>query len=270
MTSYSLKWSHYTLDIHLYRLTPATQGNKRSNSPRKKMCHYDDPDLLTCQSCRTPYSDPSTWELITNCTTFLTGPRVLFNCSEAPTFPGRSFGVTPEGDLCRRCTIIQKAREADKDRKSSSSSSSEPTPDPYPNTAAVNDYNPHRTREQERLARMRTARMSRWTAHGMSAAHAGRAVNAEGNQGEGSECVPRGCPFASKCRYGCGSMQARLVTQQMDNMLLRRRRSEDLVGAGGDGDGDEVLLLLLSPVPRCPFTYYCPIKCMGMYLRNLE
>lgn len=103
----------------------------------------------------------------------------------------------------------------------------------------------------------------------MPAAHAGRAVNAEGTQGEASECVPRGCPFASKCRYGCGSMQARLVTQQMDNMLLRRRRSEDLVGAAGDRDGDEVLLLL-SPVPRCPFTYYCPIKCMGMYLRNLE
>ncbi|KAI6439005.1 hypothetical protein MCOR22_008321 [Pyricularia oryzae] len=224
------------------------------------MCHYGDPDLLTCQSCRTPYSDPSKWELTTYCAAFLAGPYVLLRCSEEPTFPGQSFGVTPEGNLCRRCSIIFKARGADKDHNSSSSSTnSEATSDPNPTATADGSKTPlSRNQERlERLMRMRTARMSRWTAHGMPDAHAGRPVNAEGNQGEESGCVPHSCPFGSKCRYGCASMQERLARQQMENML-RRRRPDDMVngvtsgGGGGDGDGndaDEV-----PPVPRCPFT----------------
>ncbi|TLD22166.1 hypothetical protein PspLS_08266 [Pyricularia sp. CBS 133598] len=234
------------------------------------MCHYKDQDLLTCQSCRIPYSDPSKWELLTRCAAFPAGPRVFIRCSEEPTFLGQSFGVTPEGDLCRRCTIIYKAREADKDHDSSRGRSSKATPDLNPLAAEDAPKTPMtRVQErQERLTRMRTARMSQWTAHGMPVAHAGRPVNAEGNQGEESNCVPHSCPFGSKCRYGCASMQARLATQQMENMLLRRR-PEDLVdgaaSGGGDGDGGEV-----PPVPRCPFTHYCPIQCMGMYLRSLE
>ncbi|TLS21829.1 uncharacterized protein PpBr36_09526 [Pyricularia pennisetigena] len=229
------------------------------------MCHYDDPDLLTCQSCRTPYSDPSTWEVMTHCAAFLAGPRVLLRCSEEPTFPGQSLGVTPEGDLCRRCTMIKNAREADLENNSNSSSG-DGTPEADP-AATQDGASPAPTRKKERLERLKrmgTARTARWAAHGMAHAHAGRPVNADGPLGEDSECVPHSCPFARRCRYGCASMRARLKAQQMENMLLPRGRPEDLVDGDGAG-GDEV-----PRVPRCPFTYYCPINCMGMYLRKLE